>query len=313
MSSHHRTSGAYSRRDMGLLTMAGLANPFWMSLQSGSGVAAELEPAGSAAIGALDLGVGTSSFRDLPRQPGTDPAEAMIQAMTACDVHECELCSSVIEPAAFSGGASHHHAAMSSMKAQMMRRELRKWRLRTPMSHFESIGSRFREAGVRICAYRYTPDASFSDEEIDRGFSMAKALGAEILTTSMSPDLARRAAPFADKHQMVVAFTGRSRSDASPLFKIHADIGQLTADNIDAVSYIRDHHAEVASVCLADRRKGGEAVPWGHGDAPIREVLHLLERERWPIRAYVEYQYRGEGTAIEEVRKCLAYAKQALS
>jgi L-ribulose-5-phosphate 3-epimerase UlaE len=201
---------------------------------------------------------------------------------------------------------------MSSMKAQMMRRELRKWRLRTPLAHFESIGTRFRAAGIRIDAYRYSPDASFSDEEIDRGFSMAKALGAEILTTRMSPEIADRVAPFADRHRMMVAFAGKTGPGVSPFFRVQVDIGQLTADNVDPVSYIRERHAQITSVCLADRRKDGEAVAWGQGDTPIREVLQLLEQERWPIRAYVEYQYRGEGSAIEEVRKCLAYAKQAL-
>jgi hypothetical protein len=53
-------------------------------------------------------------------------------------------------------------------------------------------------------------------------------------------------------------------------------------------------------------------VQWGTGDAPIREVLQLLKKERWPIRAYVEYEYEGTGTPIEESRKCLEYARKAL-
>jgi len=42
-------------------------------------------------------------------------------------------------------------------------------------------------------------------------------------------------------------------------------------------------------------------------------VLRLLKRERWPIPAYIEYEYRGSGTPIDEVKKCYAYAKQALA
>jgi len=308
MSSHHRAS-TYSRRDLGLLAVAGLAT----APLGGSGTAAAAERINIMSIDPVRLGVGTSSFHDLPHRPGVDPADSVIQAMTECDVRECELCSSVIEPAPFTTPSAPHHTGMPSMKTQMMRRELRKWRVRTPLAHFESIGARFRAAGIRVDAYRYSPDASFSDEEIDRGFSIAKALGAEILTTRSSPELAARMAPFADRHRMVVAFAGKGATTGSSFFRVQADIGQLTADNVDPVSYIRQHHAEITSVCLTDRRRNGEAVAWGQGDTPIREVLQMLERERWPIRAYVEYQYRGEGSTIDEVRKCLAYAKQALA
>jgi len=54
-------------------------------------------------------------------------------------------------------------------------------------------------------------------------------------------------------------------------------------------------------------------VPWGQGETPIREVLQLLKKERWPIRAYIEYEYRGQGSSVEEVKKCLAFAKAALA
>jgi len=39
----------------------------------------------------------------------------------------------------------------------------------------------------------------------------------------------------------------------------------------------------------------------------------LLKKERWPIRAYIEYEYNGAGTPVEEVKKSYGYAKQALA
>ena len=198
------------------------------------------------------------------------------------------------------------------MTPQMMRRELRKWRLRTPPGYFESIGRRLKTAGIRVDAYHYSPDSTFSDEEIDRGFSMAKALGAEILTASTTLDLARRVAPLADKHRMVVAFSGHEHTSLSPYFKHTVDIGLLTTINVDPVAYIREHHDDITSLYLTDCRKNGDAVVWGQGDTPIKDVLQLLKRERWPIRAYVQYEHGG-GAAIEGVRRCVAYAKQALA
>ena len=43
------------------------------------------------------------------------------------------------------------------------------------------------------------------------------------------------------------------------------------------------------------------------------EVLQLLKRETWPIRASVELEYDGGASPVDEVKKCLAYANQALS
>ena len=219
---------------------------------------------------------------------------------------------------------------MSKMSPQMMRRELRKWRLRTSLDHFRVIGNTFKKAGILVYAYNYSPNSSFTQEEIDRGFGMARALGAEIITASTTLDIAKRIVPFAERHQMVVAMHGQSRTGKpnelatpdsftaamkmSKYFKVSLDIGNFTAGNYDAVAYIRQHHADIASLQLNDRKRNeGDNVPWGQGDTPIREVLQLLKREGWPIRAYVDYEYNGRGNPIEEVKKCLAYARLALA
>ena len=77
---------------------------------------------------------------------------------------------------------------------------------------------------------------------------------------------------------------------------------------------MRAHHEDITNIHLKDRKKNqGDNMPWGQGDTPIREVLQLLKKERWPIRAYVEYEYRGDGTSVEKVKKCFAFAKQALA
>ena len=303
----------YNRREWGTMTLAGLAGPVL----------------GSVAHAASDvrLGVQTCSFRRLRSEPGADPVEAIIEALHACDVRECELFAPQVE-ARFGGEHSGHHS-MSSMSPQMMRRELRKWRLRTPVSYFRAVGDRFRKAGVAIYAYGYSPDRSFTDQEIDCGFAAAKALGAEILTSSTTLDVAKRMAPFAERHGTVVALRSSGSvndPDAinspngldaalkmSKYFRVSVDIGHFTAANVDTLAYIREQHGRITDVSLKDRRRNrAEDVSWGAGNAPIREVLQLLKRETWPIRAYVDYDYAGQNSPIDEVKKCLAYAAQAL-
>jgi len=262
-------------------------------------------------IAGVRVGVQTYSFRALPRSEGGDQVDAMIDAMKTCGIGECEVWSPMVEPRA-------------------SRDELRKWRLDTPLDHFRTVRNKFEAAGIVIYAWNYSPDASFTDAEIDRGFEQAKALGADIITSSTTIEVAKRIAPLAEKHKITVAMHGHSNTSkpgefASPesfaqamkmskYFKVNLDIGHFTAANFDAVQYIRDHHDSITNLHLKDRKKNqGDNVPWGTGDTPIKEVLRLLSKERWPIRAYIEYEHRGTGTPVEEVQKCLDFVKLALA
>jgi len=263
-------------------------------------------------VGGVHLGVQTYSFRDIPRTADGDAVGPLIAAMKECGLSECELWAPQVEPPG------------------LAREALRQWRLDTPLDHFRAVKRLFDAAGISIYAYNYSPNKSYSDAEIDRGFDMAKALGAEIITASTTLDVAPRIKPLAEKHKMVVAMHGHSNitdpnefstpesfaaaMKMSQYFKVNLDIGHFTAANFDALAYIREHHQDITNLHLKDRKKNqGETTPWGEGDAPIRAVLQLLKKERWPIRAYTEYEYKGSGSPVDEVKKCHAYATQALA
>lgn len=303
----------YTRREFGMLTLAGLALPRVAAAAIDSRIAG------------VHLGAQSYCFREMPRSPSGDAIEGIIAALTACGLGECELFAPHTEPASRSGG----RPAPDSPEAKKAREDLRAWRLNTPLEHWRGIRKKFNDAGITIYAYNYSFNQSFGDAEIDRGFEMAKALGAEIITASATLDAAKRVAPYADKHKMVVAMHNHSRIDdpnefatpesfaaamkMSKQFKINLDIGHFTAANYDAVAFIREHHADITNLHLKDRKKNqGENTAWGAGDTPIRQVLQLLKKEKWPIRAYIEYEYKGAGSPVEEVKKCVAYAKEAL-
>jgi sugar phosphate isomerase/epimerase len=323
----------YTRREFGMLTFAGLARLKPDTTGGGVRLKPDTTYAGGGAfdsvINGVRLGVQTYSFRELPRTPGGDAVDTVIKAMKECGLTECELFAPQVEPRQPETGGGGRRGAPSP-EAEKARADLRKWRLETPLDHFRAVKKKFDDAGITIYAYNYSPNTSYTDAEIDRGFEMAKALGAEIMTASTTLEVAKRIQPLAEKHRMAVAMHGHSRVDdpnefatpdsfaaalkMSKFFKVNLDIGHFTAGNFDAVSYIREHHADITNLHLKDRRKNqGDNVPWGQGDTPIREVLQLLKKERWPIRAYIEYEYRGQGTPIDEVRKCYDYAKKALA
>jgi len=299
-----------TRREFGALALSTVALPSVLRAQMVSGVR---------------LGVQTYSFRELTRPPGGDLVDPIIAAMKECGLTECELWSPQIEPPSPFG-----RGRPTPEQAQQAREAAKTWRLETPIDHFRAIRKKFETAGMTIYAFNYSPNNSFTDAEIDRGFEMAKALGAEIITASATIEAARRMAPFAAKHKMPVAMHNHSNVTdpnefatleslataltLSPLFRINLDIGHFTAANYNAVAYIREHHARITNLHLKDRKKEqGPNTAWGTGDTPIRQVLQLLKQERWPIRAYIEYEHNGEAGPVDEVKKCFAFAKSALA
>jgi sugar phosphate isomerase/epimerase len=304
----------YTRREFGTLSAMAVGG-FALGERLGAQV--------QSTVGGVMVGVQSYSFRALPRTPGGDQSEAIIRAMTTCGLSDCELWSPMLEPARVGGDAGPD-------ARRQARDDLRRWRIETPLAHFEGIRDRFTAAGLTIYGFNYSFNDSFSDEEIDRGFAIARALGAESITSSATLSAMRRVVPFAERHQMMVAVHNHSNiSDPnefarpesfaaatalSPYVKVNLDIGHFTAANYDAVAYLREHHASITNLHLKDReRDQGPNVPLGEGDTPIREVVELLQRERWPIRAHVEYEYRGAGSPVEEVARCYDYVKRVLA
>ena len=311
-----------TRREFGLLSVAALVG---VRLKPDTTVeAAKLD----SKIAGVRLGAQTYSFRDMPRPAGaSDLVDVVIKALTDSGLSECELLAQHLEPVFPAGRGQRGAPSPEAVKA---REDLRKWRLETSLDHFRNVRKKFDAAGITIHAYCYNMNASFTDAELDRGFEIARALGTDVVTSSTTLDVAKRLAPMADKHKITVGLHGHSNiSDpnefATPesfatamkmsrYFKVNLDIGHFTAANYDPVAYIREHHASITNLHLKDRKKNqGDNLPWGQGDTPIKDVLLLLKREKWPIPADIEYEYRGQGTPVEEVAKCYAYAKQALS
>jgi len=314
-----------TRREFGKLTLTGLA----MARGAEAAAAQATSRAPSSIVNGVHLGVQTYSFRDLPRTAGAqDAVDVVIDAMKACGLSECELFSPQVEPQ-FPAGRGQR-GAPPSPEAIKAREDLRKWRLETPIDHFRDVKKKFDAAGITIYAFCHNMNTSFTDAEIARTFEVARALGAQCITTSTTLEVAKRIAPMADAHKMNVGMHGHSNltdpnefatpesfaaaMKMSKYFKVNLDIGHFTAADFDPIAYIKAHHADITNLHIKDRKRHqGENTPWGEGETPIREVLQLLKTERWPIPAYIEYEYRGAGGPIEEVKKCVAFARAAVT
>lgn len=298
-----------TRRQFWQTTAAGLLVPAW------TGRAA-------APISGVRVGVQTYSFRELPRTASGDGVDVIIGAMKACGLDECELWSPQVEPPT---------AAVATPAVRADAREaLRRWRLSTSLEHFTAVRQRFVAAGMTVFAYNLSFNDSFTDEEIEHGFAQARALGAEVITASTTLAVAKRLVPFAARHRLPVAMHNHSNVKdpnefatpasfeaalaLSPHFRVNLDIGHFTAANFDALAFLQAHHDRITNLHLKDRKRDqGANVPWGTGDTPIRDTLAWLKARRSPVRAYIEYEYRGAASPVDEVSACLAYVKAALS
>ena len=286
----------YTRRDFGKIALAGV--PLMRN------------------VGGVTIGVQTYSYRAMQVPlAGRDMSGAIIAALKADDAGEVELFSPGIEP---------------PPGPVVNRDELRRWRLGTPMDFFVAMGKNFEDAGVKIHSYTMNYNASFTDDEIDKTFQQGKALGTNIIASSTQVSMAKRLLAFAEKHKMLLAFHGHSNTKdpnefatpetfqqalaLSKYARINLDIGHFFAGGFDPVAFIQENHDHITHLHVKDRKKNdGPNMPWGEGDTPIKQTLLLLKEKKYPIPAFVEYEYRGTGTPVEEVKKCLDYMRQALA
>ncbi len=324
----------YSRRDLGKLAAAALPLSKLLGQK----------------VDGVQLGVCTYSFRSMPRT-GADSVDDVIRAMKACGGTVCELFSPQLEPEnptastpnragranpvpdGPSGDPQARAAAMrarqNSPEAKKYREDVRAWRLNTPADHFRAIRKKFDDAGIDIYAYTLNFREDYTDAELDKCFEQAKALGAKTIASSTQLTVAQRLARFAEKHKVYVALHGHNNTadpnefsspetfqkalDMSEWFRINLDIGHFTAAGFDPVSYMQEKHDKITHLHMKDRKKNnGPNEPFGEGDTPIKQVLALLKEKRYAIPALIEYEYKGTGTPIEEVKRCLDYERAAL-
>jgi sugar phosphate isomerase/epimerase len=289
----------------------------------------------AAAVAAADIGgvtVGAISycFRSIPRPASGDYIDTLIDAFRQTGLALCELESVRVEPEPAIAGGGRVPATITPEYTKR-REELRQWRLTTPLARFTEIGRKFGRAGVELFGYVVTFSDDFTDEEIDRAFQFARTLGVGVIGTNQTRvPMAPRLASFAEKYGIVLGWHNHANVKdltevasvesferlfaTSKQFKANLDIGHFVAGNNDPVAFIRQHHDRISHLHLKDRRRNeGPNQPWGQGDTPVRDVLRLLTLEKYRIPAIIEYEYMGAAPAVEEVRNCVRFIREALA
>lgn len=207
-----------------------------------------------------------------------------------------------------------------------------KWRADATADTWKAVRKKFNDVGIEVALLCYNMNDRMKDEDIEYGFQMAKGLGVKAMSTSTTLTMAKRIAPIADAHKLMVGYHGHDQTNDpnqtatlesyatlmayGKYNGVNLDIGHFTAANYDAVAFIKEHHDKITNLHLKDRKKGhGDNLPWGQGETPIKDVLQLLKKEKYGFPANIELEYPiPEGsTVVAEMQKCLQYCKDALA
>ena len=203
------------------------------------------------------------------------------------------------------------------------RSQVAAWRSNPPMDEIRGIRKKFDDAGIDLYAFNYSFRDEFTDEQIEKGFLMAKAMGVTRITASANVDISPRVDKYAEQYKIYVgyhdhdsmkpnefstpddwkqALAGRSKYTG-----INLDIGHFTAAGFDPVSFLEEHHTKILTLHIKDRKKDhGPNMPLGEGDTNIKGVFEVLKTKKYPIPAMIEYEYGQPGMdAVAEVRKVL--------
>lgn len=290
-----------SRRDLGKLALSGVplasafagANSFYKGVQ---------------------FGICSYSFRGL----GLDE---LIRQMAAVPMGQLELESPFIEPGPGRGLTPQQRDA------------LRQWRLTVSLDEIRAIRHRLDDAGIDVYAYNIPINDSFTEEELDRVFRIARTLGAQALNSATTLPMAARIAAVAERYNMRVGLhptgmgngpevigSGDSYRQAlaiSPCIHANPDLNGWSTWGPDPFAFIREIGNRITTLHTHDSKAAQPrplSVPFGQGSNPIREVIRLMQKERFTFVAMLERTWNLPDAAdnVAELRKCLSYSRAAL-
>jgi len=307
----------YTRRQLGKLALAALP------LAAAARVTSKIH--------GVEIGVAAYSYNTLPREGLLD---VILRSMTDSQLGDCLLYAPPTEPVNLADKARPRvrgRGPVDPNRAAALE-ALRQWHLKVPLSFYTAIRKRFAAAGLEIATYEPSFVWPVMDEDIDKACQVTKALGAKYLAEAFTKSVAKRVAPISDRYGIKVAFQGRpflvTDPDAmrkpadfeevfsySKNFGSSIDTGDATAGGWDVLKFIEDTHDRVFSLNLKDRTKAGVSVPWGEGDAPLREVLQLIRNRKYPVRCYIDCDYATAegGSRLTDIQRCYEFAKTALA
>jgi sugar phosphate isomerase/epimerase len=309
-----------TRRDLAKIAAAALLPPLFARPDS--------------KFGGVQIGINAPySFHGMPAG-----ADDMLKDLLELGLSAVELRSQPVEgalgaPVVPSGGRRGQATPEQVESRRAAEEALAKWRLAADLGRVSEFRKKWQDAGINIEIVKFDGVNTMKDEVVDYAFRFAKALGARALSCEIPVSRTKWLGEFAEKHKLMVGYHGHGDVKNPEAFAtpeswersmsyskyngINLDIGHFTAGNSTSpVPFIKKHADRITHVHLKDRKlNNGPNVPWGQGDTPIREVLQLMKKEKYPFQGTIEFEYPvPEGsTVMKEIAKCVEFCRESLT
>ncbi len=284
-------------------------------------------------VGGVQLGLTTYCYRSIPHS-----LEETLQYVLTSGVSSLEM-RHVLEEGlgipqasrpARGGAPSAADRAEREKTAAQIREAQRQWRLSCPIEKYADIRKMYNQAGVNIHIAKFVP-SGWTDEEIDYAYKAAKALGAYGITDEFTDEASKRLGKFAEKHTSLAIYHTHGQFGMpgfdidkylgySPANRLNLDIGHYfgsTGQHPNAI--IEKYHKVIPSIHVKDKTGPRNPQPnanreFGKGDTPIKDVLLLIKKEKWPINVDLELEYDipAGSDPVKEVTKCIEYMRNVL-
>ncbi len=286
----------------------------------------------------VQVGVITYSFRSMPGS-----AEQLLQYCIDANISAIELMGDAAEEYAgkplnpVKRVPGQNIPLTDDQKKQLAdyTKQVAEWRASVGMDKFEELRKMYNKAGVQIYAFKPSAlEPRNTDAEIEYALRAAKALGAQSVTLELPRDNAhsQRLGDLAAKHKVYIGYHAHTQAtdtawdvalSQSPYNSLNLDCGHYIAaggnnTKESLLALIEAKHDRITSMHIKDRKtkaNGGANVVWGNGDTPIKEILNLIKEKKYKIPATIELEYDipAGSDAVQETKKCVAFAKASLS
>lgn len=263
----------------------------------------------------VQIGITTYSYRSMPDQS----LDAVLNYLVESGINSVELKGDPLEKYLGIPDKNDHEGRKN-------------WRKSVSMKKFKEIRKMFTAKGIKIDIVKFEAGITdWSDAEIDYAFAVCKTLGARGISMEISEDVAKRFAPFANKHKRYVILHNHGQPGNpdfsfdqilaySPYLMLNLDVGHFFgATGMHPNEVIERLHNRIASLHLKDKTgptavNPNQNMPWGEGETPIEDILRLIQRNKWPITCDIELEHKiPEGSdAVNEVIECVNYCKRCL-
>ena len=267
-------------------------------------------------------------------QVAAEPGPA-VPGEPSWDGHACPAGRGRGAAAAGGRGGGRGGRAPLTPEEQAAQDELHKFQVGVSLDVFKDLRKMYNDAGVSIYAVKIL-DVNADDEMLDKQFQIGKTLGATHLTAELpahsdtSSATLKKVGDAALRNGMHAAYHTHAQGSITAFDEAFAasegnwsnvDFGHyVAAGEIGGtpMDFLNKFHGRIGSFHLKDRTLPDHCslnLAWGQGETPIKEILRLVQENKWPIPATIEQEYQipADSDAVKEVAKCLAYCRAALA